>query len=139
MTQSPNLEQSIAEALRGRGQIVRSGPTETVAAPDPKQQKAARTPKRLANVCDAIAAEIQETGQTVVNIANTIAAESEALAELLHKHGTEIEARIEAFMSMSDRVKDRMRAAHDDMLTTSGSGPSLAPQAEPGDDENPQG
>jgi len=137
MTQSPNLEQSIAEALRGRGQIDRPAPKETVAAPDTKLQKTAQAPKRLANVCDAIAAEIQETGQSVVNIANTIAAESEALAELLQKHGTAIEARIEAFMSMSDRVKDRMRAAHDDMLTTSATGPSLAPQAGPGDDENP--
>jgi hypothetical protein len=70
---------------------------------------------------------MQETSQTVVNIANTIAAESAALAELLHKHGTAIEARIEQFMSMSDRVRVKMREAHDDMLGASGSGPSLAP------------
>lgn len=136
MSQSQDLERSIADALRGGGEVTRAAPKETVAASDSKQQKAANgTPKRLANVCEAIAAEIQETGQSVVNIANTIAAESEALAELLHKHGTAIEARIEAFMSMSDRVKDRMRAAHDDMLSTSGSGPSIAPQDGPGDDE----
>jgi 2C-methyl-D-erythritol 2,4-cyclodiphosphate synthase len=72
---------------------------------------------------------MQETSQTVVNIANTIAAESQALAELLHKHGTAIEARIEQFMSMSDRVRVKMREAHDDMLGTSGAGPSLAPRA----------
>jgi hypothetical protein len=63
----------------------------------------------------------------VVNIANTIAAESEALAELLHKHGAAIEARIEQFMSMSDRVRVKMREAHDDLLGTPGTGPSLAP------------
>jgi len=36
-------------------------------------------------------------------------------------------ARIEQFISMSDRVKIRMREAHDDMLGKSGVGPSLAP------------
>ena len=70
----------------------------------------------------------------MVNIANTIAAESNALAELLRKHGTAIGDRIEEFMSMSDRVKDKMRAAHDDMVATSGMGPSLAPQGEHGKD-----
>jgi hypothetical protein len=70
---------------------------------------------------------MKETSQTVVNLANTIAAESDALAELLHRHGTAIEARIEQFMSMSDRVRLKMREAHDDMLGASGAGPSLAP------------
>jgi hypothetical protein len=90
-----------------------------------------RTPaKRLSDVCDVVAAEMKETSQAVVNIANTIAAESEALAELLQKHGTAIEARIEQFMSMSDRVRLKMREAHDDMVDTSGSGPSLAPRGQ---------
>ena len=135
MAQSQNLEESIADALRRGGQIAQPAPKETVAPLDSKQgAKASQgTANRLSKACDEIANEIQETGQTVVNIANTIAAETEALAELLHKHGSAIEARIEAFMSMSDRVKDKMRAAHDDMLRSSGIGASLAPQAEPGD------
>jgi hypothetical protein len=104
------------------------GPKAPPAGLDPKLQRASLAPgKDLAAVCDAVAIEIQETGQSVVNIANTIAAESDALAELLHKHGTAMAARIEQFMSMSDRVKVRMREAHDDMLGKSGMGPSLAP------------
>src|SRR5262249_8630902 len=135
MAQSQDLEESIADALRRASQIAQPAPRETVADFDAKQRASVSqgATNRIANVCDEIANEIQETGQTVVNIANTIAAESAALAELLHKHGSAIEARIEAFMSMSDRVKDKMRAAHDDMLRTAGTGPSLAPQAEPGE------
>jgi len=119
---------SVADTLRRGGQLPQTAPKVIPAGLDPKQQRASPAPgKDLASVCDAVAVEIQETGQSVVNIANTIAAESDALAELLHKHGTAMAARIEQFISMSDRVKIRMREAHDDMLVKSGVGPSLAP------------
>lgn len=128
MARSLELEHSIAGGLQRRSQFPPTESKVTGAGVNSKQQKDTQAPgKRLSDVCAAVAAEMQETSQTVVNIANTIAAESEALAELLHKHGTAIEARIEQFMSMSDRVRVRMREAHDDMLGTSGSGPSLAP------------
>src|SRR5215467_5532730 len=118
MARSLDVEDSIVGTLQRRSQLPQKEAKTTGASLDSKQQIPSRTPaKRLSDVCDVVAAEMQETGQAVLNIANTIAAESEALAELLHKHGTAIEARIEQFMSMSDRVKDRMRAAHDDMLT----------------------
>jgi len=125
---------SVADTLRRGGQLPQMGPKVTPAGLDSKQQKDSHAPgKDLAAVCDAVASEIQETGQSVVNIANTIAAESDALAELLHKHGTAMAARIEQFMSMSDRVKVKMRDAHEDMLGASGTGPSLAPRAEQGE------
>jgi len=129
MAQSLDLEDSIAGTLQRRARLPQSE-TKTIGAGSGSQQQiAVRTPaRRLSDVCNVVAAEMKETGQTVVNIANTIAAESEALAELLHKHGTAMEARIEQFMSMSDRVRLKMREAHDDMLDTSGAGPSLAPQ-----------
>ena len=129
MAQSLDLEDSIVGTLQRRGRLPQSE-TKTIGAGSGSQKQiAVRTPaRRLSDVCNVVAAEMKETSQTVVNIANTIAAESEALAELLHKHGTAIEARIEQFMSMSDRVRLKMREAHDDMLDTSGTGPSLAPQ-----------
>jgi 2C-methyl-D-erythritol 2,4-cyclodiphosphate synthase len=130
MARSLELEDSIADTLQRRGQFAQKESKTTVAGLGSKQHIPSRTAaKRLSEVCNVVAAEMQETGQTVVNIANTIAAESQALAELLHKHGTAIEARIEQFMSMSDRVRVKMREAHDDLLGTSGSGPSLAPRA----------
>ena len=129
MARSLDLEDSIAGTLQRRGQLPQRETKTIGASSGAKQQIAVRTPaRRLSDVCNVVAAEMKETGQTVVNIANTIAAESEALAELLHKHGTAMEARIEQFMSMSDRVRLKMREAHDDMLDTSGTGPSLAPQ-----------
>ena len=128
MGRSLDLEDTIAETLQRRGQLPQKELKTTGASLGSIQQTPSRTPaKRLSDICDVVAAEMKETSQTVVNIANTIAAESEALAELLHKHGTAIEARIEQFMSMSDRVRLKMREAHDDMLDTSGTGPSLAP------------
>lgn len=130
MARSLDLDDTIAETLRRRGQPPQMEPKAIGASLGSKQQITSRAPaKRLSDICDAVAAEMKETSQTVVNIANTIAAESEALAELLQKHGTAIEARIEQFMSMSDRVRVKMREAHDDMLDTSGNGPSLAPHA----------
>ena len=129
MAQSLDLEDSIAGTLQRRARLPQSETKAIGAGSVSKQQIAVRTPaRRLSDICNVVAAEMKETSQTVVNIANTIAAESEALAELLHKHGTAIEARIEQFMSMSDRVRLKMREAHDDMLDTSGTGPSLAPQ-----------
>ena len=129
MARSLDFEGSIAETLQRRGQLPQKETKITAAGFGSKQQIPSRTPgKRLSDICDVVAAEMKETSQTVVNIANTIAAESEALAELLQKHGTAIEARIEQFMSMSDRVRLKMREAHDDMLDTSGTGPSLAPR-----------
>jgi hypothetical protein len=128
MARSFDLEGSIAETLQRRGQLALKEAKTTGAGLVSKQQTPSRSPaKRLSDACDVVAAEMMETSQTVVNIANTIAAESAALAELLHKHGTAIEARIAEFMSMSDRVRLKMREAHDDMLDTSGTGPSLAP------------
>lgn len=128
MARSLELEDSIAGALQRRSQPLQTGSKVAVVGVNAKQQKSPlATGKRLSDVCGAVAAEMQETSQAVLNIANTIAAETDALAELLHKHGTAIEARIEQFMSMSDRVRLRMREAHDDMLGTSGTGPSLAP------------
>ena len=129
MARSLDPEDSIAGTLPRRGQLPQKEAKTTGAGLGSTQQIPSRTPaKRLSEACKVVAAEMQETSQTVVNIANTIAAESEALAELLHKHGTAIEARIEQFMSMSDRVRVKMREAHDDMLGTSATGPSLAPQ-----------
>jgi hypothetical protein len=129
MARSLDFADSLAETLQRRGQLPQKETKPTGGGLGSKQQIPPRTPgKRLSDVCNVVAAEMKETSQTVVNIANTIAAESEALAELLHKHGTAIEARIEQFMSMSDRVRVKMREAHDDMLGTSGTGPSLAPR-----------
>ena len=129
MARSLDLDGSIAETLQRRGQLPQKEAKPAGAGFGSKQQIPPQTPgKRLSNVCDVVAAEMKETSQSVVNIANTIAAESEALAELLHKHGMAIEARIEQFMSMSDRVRLKMREAHDDMLDTSGTGPSLGPR-----------
>jgi hypothetical protein len=128
MARSLDLGDSTVETLQRRGQFPQKEAKTTGRGLDSKQQIPSRIPAgHLSDVCNVVAAEMKETGQTVVNIANTIAAESEALAELLHKHGTAIEARIEQFMSMSDRVRLKMREAHDDMLDTSGIGPSLAP------------
>ncbi|MBV8823915.1 MAG: hypothetical protein JO220_02840 [Hyphomicrobiales bacterium] len=128
MARSLDLENSIAETFQRRGQLPENETKTNGTGLGSKQQIPSLGPaKRLSNVCDAVAAEMKETSQTVLNIANTIAAESDALAELLHKHGTAIEARIEQFVSMSDRVRMKMRAAHDDMLDTSGAGPALAP------------
>jgi len=121
-----DVEDAIAESLPRRGQLSQTKPRANGITAE--QRVSITSGKRLSDVCEAVAAEMQETGQTVVNLANTIAAESNALAELLHKHGMAIEARIEQFMSMSGRVRSRMREAHDDMLSTSGIGPSLAPQ-----------
>ena len=129
MARSLDLADSIVETLERKGQLPQKEAKTTGAGMVSKQQIPSQTPgKRLSNVCDVVAAEMKETSQSVVNIANTIAAESEALAELLHKHGMAIEARIEQFMSMSDRVRLKMREAHDDMLGTSETGPSLAPR-----------
>jgi len=128
MARSLDFEDSIAATLQRGGQLSQNESKTTGASSGSKQQVLPRTPgKRLSEVCGVVAAEMKETSQTVLNIANNIVAESDALAELLHKHGTAIEARIEQFMSMSDGVRLKMRAAHDDMLDTSGAGPSLAP------------
>jgi len=128
MARSLDLDGSIADTLQRMGQLPQKAAKPAEARLGLKQQIPSQTSgKRLSNICDVVAAEMKETSQSVLNIANTIAAESEALAELLHKHGMAIEARIEQFMSMSDRVRLKMREAHDDMLDT-GTGPSLAPR-----------
>lgn len=132
MSRSLEIEDSIGDAVQRPGQIPQTAAKPSRAPVDSKQKDSRFAGQRLAQTCDAVAAEIQETGQAVVNIANTIAAESDALAELLHKHGAAIGARIQEFMSMSERVKGKMRAAHDDMLGTAGMGPSLARQAKHG-------
>ena len=132
MSRSLEIEDSIGDAVQRPGQIPQIAAKPSRAPVDSKQKDSRFADQPLAQTCDAVAAEIQETGQAVVNIANTIAAESDALAELLHKHGAAIGARIQEFMSMSERVKGKMRAAHDDMLGTAGVGPSLTPQAKHG-------
>lgn len=85
---------------------------------------------RLVASCNATATEIQSSGEAVVQVANAIAAETQALAELLRKHGNAIAARIEEFTAMSKRVAEKVQAAREDVLTASGSAPSLSPQAE---------
>src|SRR5437588_3912998 len=72
--------------------------------------------QQVLNECEAIAAEILKTGKTVMDIANNLSAETEALAELLRKHGAAMGMRIEEFMTMSDCVRDKMRAAHGRLL-----------------------
>jgi hypothetical protein len=137
VAKSENLEESIVEALQRKSRQSTQTTTKEVSAPlDSKHQRVPpKTAKSLAHVCDEVAAEIQETGQTVVNIANTIAAETEALAELLRKHGAAMSARVDQFITMSDRVKHRMRDAHNDIHRTLEVTPSLAPQAEHGDED----
>lgn len=137
MAKSENLEESIVEALQRKvRQGTQTAKRESLPALDSKDRRVStRTAKSLTQTCDEAAAEIQETGQTVVNIANTIAAETEALAELLRKHGTAISARVEQFITLSDRVKHKMRDAHDDIDRTSEVTPSLAPQAGHGDED----
>jgi len=137
VARTENFDEAIVEALQRSGrQSTQTATKQAMPSLDSNKQRAPRsTAKSLAETCDAVAAEIQETGQTVVNIANTIAAETAALAELLHKHGAAISARVEQFMTMSDRVKDRMRAAHDDIDSTPDVTPSLAPQPGPGDEQ----
>jgi hypothetical protein len=126
MAGAQDLEDPIGEALQRRVQTIQGASREAAPRADSKRQAADRVPGQgVAQECDAIAAEIENTGQTVINLADTISAETEALAELLRKHGAAISARIEEFMTMSDRVRDKMRSAHDDVLTTSGTEPSL--------------
>ena len=132
MARSQDIDESIAGAVRRRDQSTQFDAKKTTGSLDSKRQGASRSAaKHLAYTCDTVAAEIQEAGQTVVNIANTIAAETEALADLLHNHGTTISNRVEEFMSLSDRVRDRMRAARNDVLGTSGTESSLSPETEP--------
>ena len=84
--------------------------------------------QHVVSECDSLALAIQETGRTVVNIATTISAETEALAELLRKHGEAMGVRIEEFMTMSDRVRDKMREVHGDVAGVSGEQRSPASQ-----------
>jgi len=103
-------------------------------APSAMTQLSHRSPAdRLVSSCNATAAEIQSSGEAVVQVANAIAAETQALAELLRKHGNAIEARIEEFTAMSQRVAEKVQAARADVLSASGSSPSLSPHSENGD------
>ena len=124
-----DIEDAISGALQARDRNIHATPDEVVPRAAAKQQKDDHSvAQQLVNECETVALAIQETGQTVVNIANTISAETEALAELLRKHGAEMSARIEEFMTMSDRVRDRMRAVHDDVVSVSREARSTAPQ-----------
>jgi 23S rRNA pseudoU1915 N3-methylase RlmH len=126
MSSAQDLEEAIGEAVQRSAPTIQPTPAEVAPRTETKRQTADRAAGQgLAQECEAIAAEIENTGQTVINIADTISAETEALAELLRRHGAAIGARIEEFMTMSDRVRDKMRAAHDDMVSTSAAEPSL--------------
>jgi hypothetical protein len=83
--------------------------------------------RRLTDTCNKTAADIQETGETIVNVAAGIAAETEALAELLRKHGAAIAARIEEFTALTKRVADAVDAARADV--SGASAPPLMPSS----------
>lgn len=130
--QKTDIEASIAETLQQR---LRHGSeptmTETSAAFVLSDQTTPlRSADHLVNACNATAADVERTGEAVVQMANNIAAEAQALAELLRKHGTAIGARIEEFTAVSERVADKVHAAHADALGLSGMAISLAPQAD---------
>jgi len=126
-----SLEESMAEALQHPQQDTDPGKAENLPAPVTNAQpKASSEAERLTETCNTTAAEIQATGDAVVQVANSIAAETRALAELLRKHGASIAARIEEFGAMSKRVSDKLNAARDDVIGTSGPAPSIAPQIE---------
>jgi len=124
-----DIEDAISDALQGRARNVLAAPNEVAPRATAKGQKSdGNAAQHLIDECDAVALAIQEIGQTVVNMANTISAETEALADLLRKHGAAMAVRIEEFMTMSDRIRDRMQAAHSDVVATSGETRSPAPQ-----------
>jgi hypothetical protein len=127
-----SIEESMADALlQQRPQDSEPASTETVPALDVKNQTESRNAAdRLVHACNTTAAEIQGTGEAVVQMATTIAAETQALAELLRKHGTAIAVRIEEFTAMSQRIADKVHAARDEVLSASGTAPSIAPHWE---------
>ena len=116
MARAQDLEEAIGEALQRTAPTIQAASREAAPRVDSMRQMTDRAPGQgVAQECDAIAAEIENTGQTVINIADTISAETEALAELLRKHGAAISARIEEFMTMSGR----------DVVSTSATEPPL--------------
>jgi hypothetical protein len=135
-----SIEESMAEALgQGGRQDAEPGspatlfaepesPAPAVGTVDPSEPRT--EPDRLVEACQTAAADIQATGEAVVNVANSIAAETRALAELLRKHGAAIAARMEEFAAMSKRVADKVNAAREEVLSTTGPAPSLAPRSE---------
>jgi hypothetical protein len=127
-----SIEESMADALHQHGQQdIEPASNETAPALDLSDQAESRSDAdRLVHACNTTAAEIQGTGEAVMQVANSIAAETQALAELLRKHGAAIAVRIEEFAAMSKRVADKVQAARDDVLSASGTAPSLAPQLE---------
>jgi phenylpyruvate tautomerase PptA (4-oxalocrotonate tautomerase family) len=126
-----SIEESMADALHQHGQQdIEPASNETAPALDMREAESRSDADRLVHACNMTAAEIQGTGEAVVQVANSIAAETQALAELLRKHGAAIAVRIEEFAAMSKRVADKVQAARDDVLSASGTAPSLAPQLE---------
>lgn len=126
-----SIEESMADALHQHGQQdIEPASSETAPALDIREAESRSDADRLVHACNMTAAEIQGTGEAVVQVANSIAAETQALAELLRKHGAAIAVRIEEFAAMSKRVADKVQAARDDVLSASGTAPSLAPQLE---------
>jgi len=124
-----SIEESMAEALQLRDD--EPAPTETVAPRATGIEPEARSnADQLVETCNTTAAEIQATGDAVVQVAHAIAAETQALAELLRKHGGAIAARIEEFNAMSKRVSEKLNAARADVVGSSGTAPSIAPQLE---------
>ena len=134
-----SIEESMAEALQvSRHDNAEPALVETTLSSDADRptndaQNQTETPNeadRLVQACNSTAEDIQATGEAVMQVAHSIAAETQALAELLRKHGSGIAARIEEFTAMSKRVSEKLNAARDDVLGTSGTAPSIAPQLE---------
>jgi hypothetical protein len=127
-----SIEASMADALHPQTEHdVEPAPIEPIAVVDATDRTEPRShADRLADACNATATEIQSAGEAVVQVANGIAAETQALAELLRKHGAAIAARIEEFTAMSKRVAEKVQAARDEVATTSGTAPALAPGLE---------
>jgi hypothetical protein len=105
------IEQSLSEQSQPdvKPDVVPSKPD----AGDPSN--AIAVARRLTDTCNKTAADIQETGETIVNVAAGIAAETQALAELLRKHGAAISTRIEEFTNLTTRVAGAIEAARADV------------------------
>jgi hypothetical protein len=111
-----NIEDAISELRRGGGTslaVSRELPSTTGIT---QQKTDTGIARNIADECESLATAIQQTGTTLVIMATGISEETQALAELLRKHGAAMRARIEEFMTMSGRVRDKMRSVHGDMV-----------------------
>lgn len=118
-----SIEDAIGEVLQRKGRSNSVAAQDSIPATRGEGEHAGDgIAGHFVDECESLALAMQQTGSTVVTIANEISEETEALADLLRKHGAAMRARIEEFMTMSDRVKDRMRSAHGDIAGFSGRG-----------------